>query len=164
MHIFRSTLTRHSSRTPPSCESRRPIKTHTHNIDSAFSRFFNEAELIAELASLLYRSNISRLMQASRTFCRIFEPFLYRQLELSMAWQSHLVSAASFQALTRNTHHVLHWDTSVYETAYVYNGLIAYQEQSEHFVSFSAPGQPGSRSSWLSPRTTCTPTSHLYHQ
>ncbi|KAG0272396.1 hypothetical protein BGZ96_005328, partial [Linnemannia gamsii] len=118
-------------------------------MDSAFTRFFNIPELIAELASLLYRNEVSCLMQTSRTLCHVFEPFLYHQLELRKASQSRLVSAASFQALARNTHHVRRWDTIVYDTAYVYSGLIAYQKQSGHFASSSAPGPPGSPSSWL---------------
>ncbi|KAG0272046.1 hypothetical protein BGZ96_005485, partial [Linnemannia gamsii] len=150
-------------------ESRQLIETHTRNMDSACSRFFNITELIAELALLLYRNEVSCLMQTNRTLCRVFEPFLYRELKLRKVWENRLVSAASFQALARNTHHVRRWDTIVYDTAYVYNGLIAYQEQSGHFATSSAPGQPGPRPSWLPPTdelytdvTPMPPMSNLY--
>ncbi|KAF9156773.1 hypothetical protein BG015_001637, partial [Linnemannia schmuckeri] len=123
----------------------------------SLERFLDITELIDLLATLLTLSDIARLMRTCHALHDAFEPCFYRNLEAPTIMKPRLFShIAAVQALARNIRHVRQWDTKVYDTAYVYNGLLAFQKEFDYFtfsasVPVAAFGKPGSRPPWLPP-------------
>lgn len=118
-------------------------------------RFLDITELIDLLATSLTLSDIARLMRSSHALHDAFQPCFYHELKKPDRGKRRLFTyKAAVQALSRNIHHVRQWNTGVYDTAYVYNGLLAFQEELDFFTAsdtVAAFGHPGSRPPWLPP-------------
>jgi len=124
---------------------------------TSLERILHITELIDLLATSLTQCDIAMLMRSSHTFHDAFQPCLYHELELPVRLKRRLFThKATIEALSRNMRHVREWSTEVYDVAYVYNGLLAFQEEFDFFTSsasfpVAAFGHPGSRPPWLPP-------------
>ncbi|KAF9135294.1 hypothetical protein BGW39_003719 [Mortierella sp. 14UC] len=110
-------------------------------------------ELVSLLSTSLELADIAVLMQTSHAFHDAFLPCFFHTIEEPTRLNPSLFSSrTAIRVLARNIHHVRQWKAKVYDTAYVYNALLAFQERSRYFISSSpsiASSRPGSRPSWL---------------
>lgn len=138
---------------------------------TASSRFFQIPELVLKLASKLDKSTLTKFLRTNHHFNAIGTPFLYTSLDFSAVgpgFSTQLVDTVeSMEILAKNVHHIHELTSGPLFSAFLYNCLLTYHEQS---FSSSSSSSPSARNKTLPrlpridpPTETLTPLPPLVH-